>query len=527
MAYDKKTDYSDLIKQAVASGDYIKAAQYEQQRNEKIAGEGMTQYEPTNTYSSWLNFDGSATDVATYGTNQEAIKAQMNANSKAWHGADKDTQASLHAQNVYLASLLGEGVTYDGVTGSWSGAADKPAAVQYATAVQPTFDYPSYQETNPQPTYESDYSARIDEMLNKLLNRDAFSYNAENDPMFQQLRTQYNREGNRAMTDTLANLASSAGGMNSYAVTTAQQANDYYSSQLMDRIPELYQLAYDMYLTDIDNQVRDLGLLQEMDDNQYGRYRDTMSDWRDDRNFVYNQYRDDMGDYRWDTEFNYNAARDEVADKRYDTEWEYNTGVEQDEISYNRVMDQLYMGVMPSAAELEAAGLSTQQAQAIIDASTKQQDLENGRYDNETAYNRVMDKLAMGVMPSSSELAAAGITASQAQAILAQAQADTGDGGDGVIGDAGMSGAVNGALQGVTGPDEPSGDELLAPVTGYNTSALGADIPRAVIGALYSAGGVNIDNSGNVKWASGWNKNNYMKKLQDEMTTNTFMTFNG
>lgn len=170
--------------------------------------------------------------------------------------------------------------------------------------------------TGSRPSYSSGYRDRIDALLDQILNRDSFSYDAAKDPMAQQYKAMYNREGDRAMQDTMAAAASQAGGMNSYAITAAQQANDYYSAQLMDKYPELYQMAYEMYLTDIDNQVRDLGLLQDMDQTQYDRYRDTMDDWENDRNFAYQQYRDDVADSQWQTNFDYGVKRDEIEDAK-------------------------------------------------------------------------------------------------------------------------------------------------------------------------------------------------------------------
>ena len=47
--YDKDTDYQALINRSVESGDYTAAAIYEQQRNAKIAGEGLD-VAPTGKY---------------------------------------------------------------------------------------------------------------------------------------------------------------------------------------------------------------------------------------------------------------------------------------------------------------------------------------------------------------------------------------------------------------------------------------------------------------------------------------------
>ena len=51
--YDKNTDYQAAINSAVAAKDYTAAAQYEKLRNAKIRGEGLN-YEQTNQYASYL-----------------------------------------------------------------------------------------------------------------------------------------------------------------------------------------------------------------------------------------------------------------------------------------------------------------------------------------------------------------------------------------------------------------------------------------------------------------------------------------
>lgn len=348
MAYKKDTDYSALIKDAVSKGNYRAAAQYEQQRNEKIAdlnatGGNKWGAAPTNNYASWSDsYTGSANDVGVWTQDQDAIRQKMNEKSKQWLTADEATRAALHAENQYLASLLGEGVTFDPTTGYWSGNANGTAAQQAAGMVAPSFTFDVAR-----PTYESNYSGRIDALLDQILNREDFSYDVESDPLYQQYKAQYNREGDRSMRDTLAEVASGAGGMNSYAVSAAQQANNYYAAQLTDKIPELYQLAYQMYLNDIDNQVRDLGLLQDMDNTQYGRYRDTMSDWYADRDFAYGQYRDDVSDYQWAAGFNYNAGRDTIEDEWRQTQFDYSAGRDDesdrrynDKVGYERAWDK-------------------------------------------------------------------------------------------------------------------------------------------------------------------------------------------
>ena len=432
VTYDNKTDYKKKIEEAVAAGDYSSAAKYEQQRNAKIqanaAADPNYQYanDTTTQYAQYLGsgYQGTGThqDAWVSPSDQEAInnyKAQyynaMSMNDRA--GMDAAHQAAEMIRNNYGYS--------GGVDGS-----------EYISTM-PTFDYGSYQ--NSMPTYQSQYGSRIDQLLNEILsrdsfsydvaapvykdtytdrinaaisdleNRDPFSYNAEADPLYQQYKTQYQREGNRSMNDTLASVASNAGGMNSWAVTAAQQANDYYAAQLNDKIPELAQLAYNMYvqdfnddlamvnllrgqgeteynryrdeygdylnernyayqlyLDDIEKQITDLGLLQGMDDTQYNRYRDTMADWRDDRDFAYGQHRDEVDDYKWQTDFTYDAGQNEK-------NWEYTEerdkvedGRYEEETAYGKVLDLISSGTMPTAQQLKAAELTEDQAASML-----------------------------------------------------------------------------------------------------------------------------------------------------------------
>ena len=60
--------------------------------------------------------------------------------------------------------------------------------------------------------------------------------------------------------------------MNTYAVTAAQQAGDYYNARLMEQIPELAQLAYEMYLEDYE---RDLDRLDRLQGRECGIHRQT------------------------------------------------------------------------------------------------------------------------------------------------------------------------------------------------------------------------------------------------------------
>lgn len=205
------------------------------------------------------------------------------------------------------------------------------------------------------PVFEDTYQEDIEDQLYKILNRDGFSYDAADDPLYQQYAAAYQREGDRAMQNTLASLAASAGGMNSYAVTAAQQAQNYYGSQLADKIPELYQLAYEMYLNEKEDEVQNLGILQNMSDSQYQRYLDTMDSWYNDRNFAYGMYLDDVANGQWKQQFDYNKTQ---SDRNFDfnskyTEKEWNSAEEErayekGQDAYNQIVDMISKGLVTS-----------------------------------------------------------------------------------------------------------------------------------------------------------------------------------
>lgn len=52
--YDPNVDYSKKMEEAAAAGDFEQAAYYEEKRNEKIKGEGLSQYSLTHKYEDYL-----------------------------------------------------------------------------------------------------------------------------------------------------------------------------------------------------------------------------------------------------------------------------------------------------------------------------------------------------------------------------------------------------------------------------------------------------------------------------------------
>lgn len=175
------------------------------------------------------------------------------------------------------------------------------------------------------PTYTSRYQNQIDDLTRQILNREAFSYDPEKDPTYQQYKESYTRSGERAMQDTLGQVSARTGGLaSSYAGSAAQQTYDNYMGALADKIPELKQLAYSMYQDEGNTQRANLEMLVALEQGDYAKYADLLAQYNTDRSFDYGVHRDNIGDERYNNEWNYSVGRDQIADKRYEDETEYN-----------------------------------------------------------------------------------------------------------------------------------------------------------------------------------------------------------
>lgn len=189
------------------------------------------------------------------------------------------------------------------------------------------------------PTYTSRYQNQIDDLTKQILNREAFSYDPEKDPTYQQYKESYTRSGERAMQDTLGQVSARTGGLaSSYAGSAAQQTYDNYMGALADKIPELKQLAYSMYQDEGNTQRANLEMLVALEQGDYAKYADLLAQYNTDRSFDYGVHRDNISDERYNNEWNYSVGRDQIADKRYEDETAYNRETYKDETEYNRAL---------------------------------------------------------------------------------------------------------------------------------------------------------------------------------------------
>lgn len=128
-------------------------------------------------------------------------------------------------------------------------------------------------EANKNPGFTSAYDAQINDLFDQIMNRPAFNYDVNADPIYQQLSQQYQNLGKMAMRDTMGQAAALTGGYGStYGQAVGQQQYDAYLQELTGYIPELYGQARQQYDSEGDRLMQQLGLAQGMADDEYNRY---------------------------------------------------------------------------------------------------------------------------------------------------------------------------------------------------------------------------------------------------------------
>lgn len=220
------------------------------------------------------------------------------------------------------------------------------------------------------PTYENTFAQQQKDLLDRILNREDFSWSRETDPQWSSYKKSYLREGDRATANALAKASAASGGRpSSYAVNAATQAGDYYATKLNDVIPTLYQQAYERYLDEYNMKLKDLNAVNQQEQLDYAKYLDRLGQLNTDRGFAYQNYADD-----------YDRLRSQLADVQG-----------QDQIDYARYLDEasrqqtaqdsirsqvdaiLAAGGSPSANLVSESGYSSEYVKALEDAYRKQE----------------------------------------------------------------------------------------------------------------------------------------------------------
>ena len=276
--------------------------------------------------------------ASQYGTAQQnmSLLKSLQQQSQKSQAAGQQSNANNQNQNVTITP-----VSDDGKTGPGHPAATYLTDYNYAkfSPSARTTDYADRLdeiENNKPDEYYSKYQGTIDGIIDNILNRKSFDTNSVYDSdLYKNYREQYIQQGQKAMRDTMGAATAATGGYGStYAQAAGQQAYDNYLSQLNDKSFDIYDRVYQQYLNEGQELYNRLNAVNNQDNIDYSRYRDSVNDYYNDLNYYagrydssYNQdfgaYQTDLSAQQWAEQYAYQKTQDALAQQNWQTQFDY------------------------------------------------------------------------------------------------------------------------------------------------------------------------------------------------------------
>lgn len=314
----------------------------------------------------------------TYGSSGEDVKKLQTALNNSGYGLAVDGIYGAKTQAAVRDYQSKNGLSVDGIAGTQTqgklyGTAGAGASTEPSKEVPkaPDFSYDpatdeAYQNAlknlndikgQGAPAYTSTYDQQMSDIYNKIMNRDKFTYDLNEDALYNQYKDQYTQLGRMAMMDTMGQAAALTGGYgSSYGQAVGQQQYDAYLQSLNDIVPDLYSAAYDRYNAEGDQMLQQYQLTGDLRDTEYSRYMDD-----------YNRYMDSLA--------NAQAQESELYNRGYDN-WlnAQDMQYKRQQDAYDKAVSMIStLGYMPSADELALAGMSDAEAQRWLKYYNDQQ----------------------------------------------------------------------------------------------------------------------------------------------------------
>lgn len=313
-----------------------------------------------------------AYSTISYGSSGSDVKKLQEMLNNNGYSLDVDGQFGSKTQSAVQDYQKKNGLDVDGIVGTntWgsltsgttkSSTSQSTSNKNTTTSTKTTTDTrPTYQESDAltaakkqlaefeaqKPAeFTSQYTEKLDALVDKILNGEEFSYDVSEDALYDLYKEKYVNQGKMAMADTAAQAAALTGGYgSSYGTTAAQQAYQQYLTELNDIVPELHDRAYQKYLNDKAADKENLALIQGLEETDYGRYRDEMGDYLTERDYLYGKTSDlsdeeyqkylqlvsewesdrdyDESVRQYNEQFDYQKERDAVADEQWNKTYE-------------------------------------------------------------------------------------------------------------------------------------------------------------------------------------------------------------
>lgn len=135
-------------------------------------------------------------------------------------------------------------------------------------------------------SFNSPWTGKVADIYDKIANREKFTFDMDADSLYRQYRDQYAKLGKAAMENTMGQAAGLTGGYGStYSQGAGQQAYQGYLSKLNDIVPQLQANAYARYAQEGQDLMNQYNMAKGMEDTDYQKYRDAVSDYWTKMNF--------------------------------------------------------------------------------------------------------------------------------------------------------------------------------------------------------------------------------------------------
>lgn len=226
---------------------------------------------------------------------------------------------------------------------------------------------------------KTSYSDQVKGMMDQIMNRDKFSYDVDNDPLFQQALASAMSSGKQAMQDTIGQASALTGGYGStYATTAGNQAYNSFIEDAYDNLPQYYEMAMQAYQMEGDELYRQLGMFNDADDKEYSRNVTAYDATYQHRNRMYDEAYQIFRDSKTDA---YNMANLQLSEHGQlvsDAVNYYNVTSDYANTLYNREYQKWN----------DEVNQAMQYAQMLNNDYWKQTNYDRGVFESDRAYNR-------------------------------------------------------------------------------------------------------------------------------------------
>lgn len=210
-------------------------------------------------------------------------------------------------------------------------------------------------------SYNGKYTSQVEKLYDQIMNRQKFSYNMNNDAMYQMYAQRYKQQGLQSMRDTMGQAMANTGGYgSSYAQTAGQGAYNASINALRDQIPQLQNQAVQRYNDETNRMSNMYGMANQADQTEYGRYQDRMNMWQNERDYAANradsEYARDYGAYQQQMQAGQTMLGYEREDAQQDTQ-----------SAQTLALQMIQAGIQPSTQLIERTGWDPENVTQLLE----------------------------------------------------------------------------------------------------------------------------------------------------------------